>query len=74
MTKILAKILAMIMAMIMAVPIAEVGSKGCSVEGTDAAPRAHGPGALWSQPVSAEGNNTKSNRFAILFVLFVLFF
>ena len=45
---------------------------GCSAEGTDAAPRAHGPGALGSQPVSADGNkkNQIASRFDFLFVFF----
>ena len=61
----------------MAVRIAEGGSKGGGPGGreplqefaTDAAPRAHGPGALWSQPVSADGN--KKNQIASRFVFFV---
>ena len=40
-------------------------------QGTDAAPRAHGPGALGSQPVSADGNkkNQIASRFDFVFVL-----
>ena len=45
---------------------------GCSAEGTDAAPRAHGPGALGSQPVSADGN--KKNQIASRFDLFCLYY
>ena len=47
---------------------------GCSAEGTDAAPRAHGPGALGSQPVSADGNKKiKSLRDLICFVCVIFF-
>jgi hypothetical protein len=43
-----------------------------SVEGTDAVPRAHGPGALWSQPVSADGN--KKNQIASRFDFCCLYY
>ena len=46
---------------------------GCSAEGTEAAPRAHGPGALGSQPVSADGNGNKKNQFASRFDFFCLY-
>ena len=45
---------------------------GCSAEGTDAVPRAHGPGALGSQPVSADGNN--KNQIASRFDFFLYYF